>query len=299
MPHRSNPFRKPLLILPFDHRASFSKELLGLKGPLTAADKKRVRELKEIVFEAFERVVRDTPAPSWFGVLIDEEYGSKLLQKAKKLGVRIAVTTEKSGQAEYHFEYGNAFLKHLDRFKPDYAKALVRYNPADVELNKRQLARLATLSKACRKRGYGLLFELLVPPTGQDLKRAGSRARFESQIRPRLTAKAIREIKKKVHVDIWKLEGMTKAGWKLALAAMPSDSHAIVLGRGEGVAHVRQWLKDAATFDRIVGFAVGRTIFAAPLKAYAAGKIKREEAVCRIAEAFASDVELWLKAKKF
>jgi hypothetical protein len=39
------------LILPFDHRSSFSKTLLGFKGKLTSSQSKKITQLKRMVFE--------------------------------------------------------------------------------------------------------------------------------------------------------------------------------------------------------------------------------------------------------
>ncbi len=250
-----------------------------------------------MVYAGFEKAIKDEAHPEWFGVLIDEMYGAELLKRAKHRGVTVSVTTEQSGQKEYHFEYGHSFLSHLDTFKPAYAKALVRYNPVDTELNKRQLTRIAQLSKACKKRGYGLLLELLVPPTEQDIARAGSKAAFDQTLRHMLTAQAIKEIKRRVRVDVWKLEGMSTAGWKTVLAALGPDARVIVLGRGEGAARVREWLTDAARFDQIIGFAVGRTIFAAPLGGYLKKRLTKDQAISRIASSFKKYVNLWKRAK--
>ena len=58
-----------------------------------------------------------------------------------------AVACERSGQAEFQFEYGADFGAHVERFDPELVKALVRFNPdGDAELNRRQLERLRALS---------------------------------------------------------------------------------------------------------------------------------------------------------
>lgn len=295
--HRHNPFQKPLLVLPFDHRNSFARDLLKYSGTLSDKQKQAVRSLKKVVFDAFSLAIKGEAHPEWFGVFIDEEYGAELLVKAKRLGVTVSLATEKSGQPEYEFEYGADFLKHIQKFEPEFAKVLVRYNPAQKQINQRQLARIKRLSQACKKHGYSLLFELLVPATEADLKKAGSKANYDKQLRPQLTARAIKEIKSKVHVDLWKLEGMSCEGWKKVLAAIGPGPRVIVLGRGEGRAQVRKWLTDAARFDQLVGFAVGRTIFAKPLEDYLSKKFTRTQAVLRIAEDFKTYVRLWKKVK--
>jgi len=292
-----NPFVSPLLILPFDHRSSFAKGLLGFKMPLTNAQKKEVTELKKIVYEAFQLSLKKYSHFNWFGILLDEEYGASILREAKKTGTQVCLTTEKSGKEEYQFQYGSAFAAHINRFKPHYVKALVRWNPKNKTLNARQLKRLKKLSDFCHKNGYEFLFELLIIPTERDLKRAGGVAAFQKQVRPKMEANAIRVIQKTVDVDIWKLEGMAKAKWKLVLAAMKPNARVIVLGRGEDETHVRTWLRDAASFDQIIGFAVGRTVFAKPLKVYIEKRITKKVCIERISKNFSSLVRLWSKER--
>lgn len=289
---------KPLLILPFDHRSSFAKGLLGFKYPLNGKQKKKVTELKEIVYAAFKQSLKKFKRPEYFGILVDEDYGAGIIRDSKKLGIVRTVTTEKSGENEYFFQYGDDFGKHLLKYSPEYAKALVRYNPANKALNRRQLKRLAKLSKFCKEHGMRLLFELLVPPTEADLKRAGGQSAYDRGLRNDLTVRAIKEIKKYVDVDIWKLEGTSKAGWKHILPTLEKGDRVIVLGRGEDEAHVKKWLEEAAGFPDVIGFAVGRTVFAKPLKDYLAKTITKKQATERIAKNFQFFVRLWGAKKK-
>lgn len=289
---------QPLLILPFDHRSSFVKGLLGYRYPLTKKQERAVMVLKEIVFDGFKIALKKYKHPDWFGILVDEQYGARILRDAKKLGVQRMVTMEKSGRKEFAFEYGNAFGKHLLKFYPSYAKALVRYNPENKKMNAVQLKRLEALSDFCKKNGIPLLLEPLVPPTEKDLKKAGSVEAYDRGLRIDLTVKAVKEISKRVDVDIWKLEGTSKAGWKQILPVLKKDARVVVLGRGEDEAHVRKWLEDAAPFSQIIGFAIGRTIFAKPLKDHLAKKITKKQAAERIAKNFQSFVRLWATKKK-
>ncbi len=289
---------KPLLILPFDHRSTFAKGLLGYQYPLNRKQAKKVTELKEIIYSAFKQSLKKYKDTSNFGILIDEDYGSGIIRDGKKYDFAVAVTTEKSGKKEYQFQYGNDFGKHLLKYKPEYAKALVRYNPANKEINKRQLKRLARLSKFCKKSNLSLLFELLVPPTEADLKRAGSQKSYDHGLRNDLTVKAIKEIRKFVDVDIWKLEGTSKAGWKRILPTLEEGDRVIVLGRGQDMKHVKKWLEDAAGFPEVIGFAVGRTVFAKPLTDFIEKKITKKQATERIAKNFHALVRLWGGKKK-
>jgi 5-dehydro-2-deoxygluconokinase len=71
----------------------------------------------------------------------------------------------------------------------------------------------------------------------------------------------------------------------------------IVLGRGENAEKVKQWLTTAARVPGLIGFAVGRTIFWEPLKAFKGGQISREEASAQIAQNYKGFCDLWTQAR--
>ena len=58
----------------------------------------------------------------------------------------------------------------------------------------------------------------------------------------------------------------------------------VVLGRGADDAKVDHWLTQAAPVDGFIGFAIGRSIWWDPLKAYVEGKIERAAGARKIAE---------------
>ena len=93
---------------------------------------------------------------------------------------------EKSGQDEFDFEYGDDFGSHIERFDPDFAKVLVRYNPdGDAEMNARQLERLKRLADWLHDNDRKFLFELLVPATDEQLATVnGDSDRYDAELRP-------------------------------------------------------------------------------------------------------------------
>ncbi len=81
---------------------------------------------------------------------------------------------EKSGQAEFDFEYGDDFGRRLNDASPTFAKALVRYNPdGDSQMNETQRPRLKVLSDHAHSAGCKFMFELLVPATDGQLESVG------------------------------------------------------------------------------------------------------------------------------
>ena len=71
----------------------------------------------------------------------------------------------------------------------------------------------------------------------------------------------------------------------------------VVLGRGADDAKVDHWLTEAAPVDGFVGFAIGRSIWWDPLKAYVDGKIERSAGARKIAENYLRFVSVYERAK--
>jgi len=287
-----------LLILPFDHRSSFSKNLFGWSGELSTGQKKRISEYKEIVYKGFLEVAEKQTERKHYGILVDQDFGNSILKDAKKKGVTVTMPAEKSGQDAFTFNYGNAFGAWIEKIKPDYVKILVRYHPENKDVNKTQLERLARLNEYCKKHGHKIMFELLVPATEKDMKLAKTDKNYDTKIRPIRTVQAIKELKKAIEPELWKMEGFSRADWKKILKVIGKNTEVIVLGRGQDEKSVEKWLKDAATFDQIVGFAVGRTIFFKPLEEYLAKKITKKQAIANIGKNYLKFIKLWQKSKK-
>ena len=270
-----------LFVLPFDHRATFAKELLGFPYPrFTSAQKKTVNEYKRMVWEGFLQARATISDPEELAILIEEEFGASILKEAVTQHIPFALSTEKSGQPVFDFEYGAAWAAHLKNWKPAYAKALVRYNVTNTKDNRVQNARLKTLSDFCKKSGIGFMIEPLM--TG-----AGSRFSQLRQTIQEMTAMG-------VFPTLWKVEAVATASQWKQLRALTGVS-IIFLGRGDTTAHFESWLKIAAGSGAVGGFAIGRTIFLQPLMNYRDKKITRAKAVEKIAQNFTYFINLWKK----
>jgi myo-inositol catabolism protein IolC len=295
-------YTKQLLILPFDHRGSFQSKMFGIHGVPTPKETELISSFKTIIYEGFEKAVQAGLPKEWMGVLVDEQFGKEVLQRAKAKGFTTSLCVEKSGQDEFDFEYGKDYGAHIEKFDPELVKVLVRYNPeADKTLNDRQANKLAELSQYLDRSGRKFMFELLVPHTEAQLKQCnGDKKIYDLEMRPSLMVKAIQELYSKgIEPDVWKLEGLDReADYKKVVAATHAGGRnsvgTIVLGRGENDAKVREWLKAGAKVPGVIGFAVGRTVFWEPLKDHKEGKITREQASDKIADTYGSFCRLWL-----
>ncbi|MBI2613868.1 MAG: DUF2090 domain-containing protein [Candidatus Levybacteria bacterium] len=286
-------YKKNLFILPFDHRSSFAK-LFGFTNPELSSDEKNIiTSAKETIFMAFEKALLKGVPKELGAILIDEEYGDKIIRDAIGKKYNVILTTEKSGQKEFTFEYGDEFGKHIEKYKPTFVKALVHYNPNDDPLSKmRQQQKLEVLSNYCHQNSYKFLFEILVPPTESQLRNvSGNIQRYDTEVRPNLTAKAIEELQNvNVKPDIWKIEGMEEEdSYKIVSLQVQKGGDnvgIVILGRAENQDKVEQWIKAGNKIKGVVGFAVGRTVFWEPLTQYKNGTIDRDTTIEQISNNF-------------
>lgn len=294
-------YKKNLFILPFDHRSSFI-ELFGLTNPdLSSREKAIITQAKEIIYEAFKRAVSDEfprlsnrrtqPLASvpkeQAAILIDEEYGDKIIRDAINQKYNVILTTEKSGQREFSFEYEDNFAKHIEKYKPGFVKALIHYNPNDDPLSKmRQQQKLEILSNYCHENSYKFLLEVLVFPTDSQLKEvSGNNNLYDAQVRPNLTAKAMEELQNaNIEPDIWAIEGMeNEDSYKIvSLQARREERDnvgIVILGRSESQDKVEKWIKSGNKIKGIIGFAIGKTVFWELLTSYKNGKMEKGKVI--------------------
>jgi myo-inositol catabolism protein IolC len=282
-----------LYVLAFDHRGSFQKKMFGIQGDPTPEETETIRDAKRLIFEGMLEAVERGAEPGATGVLVDEQFGSDIPERAKEQRLKLAMPVEKSGQDEFDFEYGEDFAAHIEKFDPNFSKVLVRFNPeADTEMNARQLERLKRLADWLHSNERKFLFELLVPATDEQLAQVGGDSeRYDAELRPGLMRGAIEGIQNYgIEVDIWKIEGVDERSDAAMLAEQSRSGPGregvvcVVLGRGASTEKVEQWLQAAAPVEGFVGFAIGRSIWWDALKAYLDSGLDRRAAVAQIAD---------------
>ncbi len=296
-------YDRPLYILAFDHRGSF-KKVFGLSGDVSPEERERLSDGKMLIYEGVQQALADGAPREATGILVDEEFGADILRRAKKDGVLFAMPAEKSGQDEFDFEYGEDFGAHIEEFDPTFLKVLVRYNPeGDAEMNARQTERLKRLSDWLHANDRKFLFELLVPAEPHQLEKAGGdEDRYDAEIRPAMMLTAIMQLQLAgVEPDIWKIEGID-AREDCERIAIQCRSHGrdgvacVVLGRGADDDKVAHWLGMGAGIPGYIGFAIGRTIWNPPLKAFLAGDLDRPAAVKAIGDNYRKFIDVWEQA---
>jgi myo-inositol catabolism protein IolC len=291
-----------LYILAFDHRGSFQKKMFGIQGDPDEEQTRTISDAKHLIFEGMAKAnERGAIAADEVGVLVDEQFGGSIPADARSLGLKLAMPVEKSGQDMFDFQYGDQFGEHIEKFDPDFSKVLVRYNPeADADANRSQLEKLKRLADWLHSHDRKVLFELLVPATDEQLASVdGDTDRYDADLRPDLMRRAIEEAQDfGVEVDIWKIEGVDERSDAEMLARTSRRDGrdgvvCVLLGRGASDAKVDHWLREAAPVDGFIGFAIGRSIWWDPLKAYVDGKIERSAGARTIAENYLRFVKVY------
>jgi myo-inositol catabolism protein IolC len=298
-------YDKQLYILAFDHRGSFQKKFFGIEGEPDPEQTAMIADAKHLVFEGLRQAVAAGADPAVTGVLVDEQFGSTVPAEARAQGLKLAMPAERSGQEMFDFQYGEQFGEHIERLHPDFTKVLVRYNPdGDAADNREQCAKLKRLSDWLHERERKFLFELLVPATPAQLESVGGDTeRYDSELRPELMRRTIAELQGAgIEVDVWKIEGVEeRADCEMLVAQARSGGRdgvvCVVLGRGADDAKVDHWLAQAAPVEGFVGFAIGRSIWWDPLKAYVAGKLERRVAAQQIAQNYLRFVKVYERAE--
>lgn len=289
-----NGYNKPLYILPFDHRHSYLKNLFHWQEPLKAGQIPEVVASKQVIYDGFKVAVAAGVSKDRAGILVDEEFGAAILRDATKHSYITCMSTEKSGQEEFEFEYGDNFARHIEEFDPMFGKVLVRYNPeGDSGMNKRQTERLRQLSEYLARTKRLFMFELLVPPEKAQLQSLdGNRSAYDLELRPKLMIQTILTLQDAgVEPDIWKIEGLDRRKdcekiIETAQRGGRKNVGCIVLGRGSDEQKVLNWLKTAAQVAGFVGFAVGRTTWWDAIVAWKEKKVSQKDAVERIAKRY-------------
>jgi myo-inositol catabolism protein IolC len=291
-------------MLAFDHRRSILG-LFGIYGEPTAQDSRRIGQAKRMILAGLVRA-QDRLHSGTAGLLVDEQFGGAVLDLARdRQDLVTALACERSGQSEFQFEYADDFGAHIERRDPGLVKALVRFNPdGDAELNRRQIERLRQLSDWLEGHDRELLFELLVPPEADQLRRFGqNRDRFDAELRPELVCRAVTELHDAgVEPAVWKVEGLEERSACEQVAATcrrrgREDVRCLILGRGADGSRVEHWLRVAAPVEAFEGFAVGRTIWWDAIGSWLAGELDDAGAVVTIAERYLHLVDVYRAAR--
>lgn len=273
-----------VMVLAIDHRSQIEQI-----ADETGADRARIPRIKSLALAAVERLGQSEPG---LGILADGRYGEEALAAAAGTGLWIGRPIELPGSRPLDFDTDMDVASELRQWPVDHVvKCLCFYHPDDpAELRERQERQLLRLASACRATGHEFLLEIIAGKNGP------------------ITAETIATIIRRIYAlgiypDWWKLEpSADPSAWDAIERAVvendPKCQGIVLLGLSAPEAELVASFRTAAAVPTIRGFAVGRTIFAEPTRAWLAGEIDDETATTRLHDNFARLVRAWKEARQ-
>lgn len=283
--HRVTAQRNPvkwndLCILAFDHR----KQLFDMARE-EGVDTARIRVLKQLLVRAVERGAKEL-GDSQYGVLIDDTYGQDALNEVTGKGWWIGRPVELPSSRPIELEGGRSIGSRLQSWPREHiVKCLVFYHPDDDSgLRMGQERQIMELYRACCESGHELLLELIPPQEGvvcDDLFTRSMKRIYNLGVRP----------------DWWKLPPQTTSGWEAITDLITErDSYCrgvVMLGLDAPIEELKAGFMDSAGFGICKGFAVGRTLFGAPSRAWLKGELDDEALISAVLSNYLELVSCW------
>ncbi|WP_305986972.1 5-dehydro-2-deoxygluconokinase [Roseibium sp. MMSF_3544] len=244
---------------------------------------------KNLCLDAALSVANGEPG---YGILCDSRLGREALYRAAGTGLWIGHPVEwpASRPLELEPEIGPDFGGLSEWPSEHVVKVLCFYHPDDPEdLKAEQEGVLSRLFAACRRNRLEMLLEVIPSKVGA--------------VDDDTTANIIRRMYEiGIFPDWWKLEPMTSTeAWSKACAAIsendPYTRGIVVLGLDAPENKLAASLAEAARFNLVKGFAVGRTIFADAARKWLAGEITNEEAVADMSARYQRLCQIWDEAR--
>ncbi|POA48840.1 5-dehydro-2-deoxygluconokinase [Pseudomonas sp. MPR-ANC1] len=280
---------KPLFIFAFDHRWQLVE--LAQKG---GRDLASISALKQLFIQAVERVeadLREQGVEADVGLLADQRFGQDSLNSATGRGWWVARPVEVQNSRPLAFEHGRSIGSNLIAWPQEQIiKCLVQFHPDDEPmLRLEQEAQLKGLYQASQVSGHELLLEV-VPP--KDLPSA----------HPDVLYRALKRLYNLgIYPAWWKIEAQSAEEWQQLDALIeerdPYCRGVVLLGLNAPAAALAEGFQQASGSRTCRGFAVGRTIFQEPSRAWMAGEIDDESLIRQVQGTFVELIEAWRKAR--
>lgn len=280
---------KQLFIFAFDHRGQLV-ELAQKAGRDLAC----IGQLKQLFIQAVERVEADLKKrgiEADVGLLADQRFGQDSLNAATGRDWWVARPVEVQGSRPLAFEHGRSIGSNLVTWpKEQIIKCLVQYHPDDEPmLRLEQEAQLMGLYQASQASGHELLLEVIPP---KDHPSAHPDVIYRS-------------LKRLYNLGIfpawWKIETQPAEVWeKLDALIQERDPYCrgvVLLGLNAPAEALAAGFREASRSTSCRGFAVGRTIFHEPSRAWLEGEIDDAGLISRVQSTFVFLIESWRDAR--
>jgi 5-dehydro-2-deoxygluconokinase len=273
-----------LLAMAFDHRGQL-EEMADAAG----ITREHIPYFKHLCLKAARRAAAGRPD---FGILLDGRLGRDALDDATGEGTWIGRPIELPGSIPLRFEGGADVGCTLREWPSTHCvKCLVFYHPDDpTALREEQEAQVLRLFDAARQTSHELLLEIIPSRSGAPVDETTLARALE-----RFYALG-------VFPDWWKLPApASQTAWDAIAATIerhdPYCRGVLLLGLDAPLPELEASFALAARQPVCKGFAVGRTIFGAPARAWMRGEIDDETATARMAATYARLIEAWERAR--
>ncbi|GLS21344.1 5-dehydro-2-deoxygluconokinase [Labrys miyagiensis] len=278
------PAAEGLMALAIDHRAQ-----MEAMADEAGVPREKIAAFKVLAVKAAAKVAGGQPG---FGMLIDGNYGREALFRAADHPFWIGRPVELPGSRPLEFEGGDDVGTSLIEWPVGHTiKCLCFYHPDDPPALKEQQERqLLRLYAAARTVGRELLVEIIAGkhgPLKDDTVSSVVQRLYDLGIKP----------------DWWKLEPLkTPAAWRAVADVIENNDPLcrgiVLLGLEAPEEDLEAAFAAAASEPLVKGFAVGRTIFNEPARAWLRGSLSDEAAIEAMASKFARLVGAWEAASR-
>jgi len=280
---------RQLFIFAFDHRGQLVELAQKAGRDLTS-----LGQLKQLFIQAVARVEADLikrGIPADVGLLADQRFAQDSLNAATGRGWWVARPVEVQGSRPLAFEHGRSVGSNLMTWpKEQIIKCLVQYHPDDEPLLRlEQEAQIKGLYEASQVSGHELLLEIIPP-------------KDHPSTYPDVM---LRSLKRLYNLGIypawWKIEAQTAEVWEQLDALIqerdPYCRGVVLLGLNAPAQELAIGFKEASKSTTCRGFAVGRTIFHEPSRAWLHGEIDDAGLIARVQANFCFLIESWRDAR--
>ena len=276
---------RQLFIFAFDHRWQLVE--LAQKG---GRDLNAISELKQLFIQAVERVeadLREQGIDADVGLLADQRFGQDSLNAATGRGWWVARPVEVQGSRPLAFEHGRSIGSNLIAWPQEQIiKCLVQFHPDDEPLLRlEQEAQIKGLYQASQVSGHELLLEIIPP-------------KDHPSAHPDVLYRALKRLYNLgIYPAWWKIEAQSAEEWQQLDALIqerdPYCRGVVLLGLNAPASALAEGFQQASKSQTCRGFAVGRTIFQKPSRAWLAGEIDDEVLIEQVQGTFVELIDAW------
>ncbi|MEO8135004.1 MAG: 5-dehydro-2-deoxygluconokinase [Betaproteobacteria bacterium] len=273
--------RDELYVFAFDHRDQFF-DFARAAGVAEST----VSTVKKLLVRAVAETEQALGLQGRIGLLCDDRYGQDALNAATGRGWWVGRPVELPGSNPLVFEHGRSIGTTLLSWPVEQiVKCLVRFHPDDdVENRLENEAQLRTLYDAVQASGHELLIEIVPPqhlPGGPGILVRSMKRLYNLGIYP----------------EWWKLPPPVADEWPaidvLIAERDPYCRGVVLLGLSAPVAELARGFASAKDARACRGFAVGRTIFHEPVRAWYDGSADDAALIAGIRRNFEALIAVW------